>query len=124
MKLSQHILPVLLLLLFPVALVGMLLPVNEYAALGINGPDCDGPFGVLLFTIPSLIVYGLATIHLSFLWYRKNNPHYLAASFACLMVVGLLVPNTLDSIKESEKNSQLCFRINSSNLAAKVILHH
>ncbi len=42
----------------PVALFGLLLPVNEYRDQGISGAvDCDGPLNVLLFAVPSVMIY-------------------------------------------------------------------
>jgi hypothetical protein len=47
-----------MLLFAPIALLGIVYPVNHYQAIGTEGAvDCDGPLGVLLLAIPSLIVY-------------------------------------------------------------------
>lgn len=47
----------------PVALLGLLLPVNDYRATGLEGtPECDGPLTVMLFVAPSFVVYAAGAV--------------------------------------------------------------
>lgn len=48
----------------PIALVGLMLPVNNYAAQGMTSlAECDGPLSVLLFVGPALVVYAGGAIY-------------------------------------------------------------
>lgn len=51
-------------LFLPVALFGILLPINHYEAQGMPGvADCDGPLAVMLFIVPSLAVYAAGAVY-------------------------------------------------------------
>ena len=48
----------------PIALFGMLMPINEYEIEGLSGlADCDGPLGTMLFIGPTLAVYAAGAIY-------------------------------------------------------------
>ena len=45
-------------------LLGLMLPVNDYAAQGMSGlAECGGPGAVMLFVAPSLAVYAAAAVY-------------------------------------------------------------
>ena len=47
----------------PVMLFGLTASVNEYGDQGIGGVDCNGPFTVMLFIVPSLLVYTAGAVY-------------------------------------------------------------
>lgn len=55
---------VIVLIFLPIALFGLLMPINEYEFEGLSGvADCDGPLGTMLFIGPSLAVYAAGAIY-------------------------------------------------------------
>ncbi|HKP36826.1 MAG TPA: hypothetical protein VJT71_08200 [Pyrinomonadaceae bacterium] len=55
---------VILLIFLPITLVGLLLPVNDYADQGLSSlAECDGPATVMLLVGPSLAVYAAGSIY-------------------------------------------------------------
>ena len=55
---------VIVIICLPIALFGLMLPVNDYEAQGISGAvDCDGPLAVMLFVAPSMVVYAAGAIY-------------------------------------------------------------
>jgi hypothetical protein len=51
-------------LFLPITLLGLMLPVNDYAAQGMSSlAECDGPGSVMLFVGPSLVVYAAGAIY-------------------------------------------------------------
>ena len=54
----------LVILFLPVALFGLMLSVNEYEDQGISGAvDCNGPLGVMVVIVPSLVVYAAGAVY-------------------------------------------------------------
>jgi hypothetical protein len=48
----------------PVALLGLMASVNEYRDQGVGGAvDCNGPLTVMLFVVPSLVVYAAGAVY-------------------------------------------------------------
>ena len=48
----------------PIALFGLSASVNEYEDQGISGAvDCNGPLTVMLFVVPSLVVYAAGALY-------------------------------------------------------------
>jgi uncharacterized BrkB/YihY/UPF0761 family membrane protein len=48
----------------PIALLGLIVPIDDYRAQGIIGPvDCDGPLAVMLLVVPSLAVYAAGAVY-------------------------------------------------------------
>lgn len=71
----------------PVALLGLLLPVNEYRATGIeNAADCDGPLGVMLLVGPSFLVYAAGVV-----FYATRLKGRRRAVWAALLVLCALL---------------------------------
>jgi hypothetical protein len=67
-KRAAWIMPLLITLFLPVALLGLLFSVNEYRDQGIGGAvDCNGPLTVMLFVVPSLVVYAAGAIYYAML---------------------------------------------------------
>jgi hypothetical protein len=54
----------IVLIFLPITLLGLMLPINDYEAQGMSGlADCDGPAAVMLFVVPSLVVYAGGAIY-------------------------------------------------------------
>lgn len=55
---------IILILFLPIALLGVILPIDDYQAQGLIGPiDCDGPIEVMLFIVPSLVIYAAGAVY-------------------------------------------------------------
>ena len=58
----------------PIALFGLMASVNEYRDQGISGAvDCNGPLTVMLFIVPSLVVYAAGAIYYAVLLKRGRR---------------------------------------------------
>jgi hypothetical protein len=89
----------------PVAFLGAFILPNEYAAQGIVGAvDCDGPIQVMIFAIPSYLVYGSGVIGFGLLFFKTKNLRHLISTLICSLIVVSITPNVLAAIKEHEKN--------------------
>lgn len=54
----------LVVLFLPIAPLGWAMSANEYADQGIRGAvDCNGPLGVMIFVVPSLVVYAAGAVY-------------------------------------------------------------
>lgn len=89
---------------FPIALLGLLLLVNEYKATGLpyGAVDCDGPVGVMMFVMPSIFVYSLGLFFYSVGFAFKNHFLYLIIIMFCLLMLLLLIPKGKEAIKETK----------------------
>lgn len=77
----------LVIIFLPVALFGLMASVNEYRDQGISGGvDCDGPYTVLLFVVPSLLVYAAGAIYYAVLL-KGARPGLSAAVLLVLCTV-------------------------------------
>ena len=95
-----------LLLGLPVALIGALAPPNEYEAIfGIDALDCDGPFGVYLFAVPALFIYGVASVINGLRWRRPKN---LAVAIVGILICGSLSVNLARAVAEDRDQAQAC----------------
>ena len=100
-----------LVLAIPIALLAALLLPNEYLAQGIEGAvDCDGPLGVMLFAIPSYIIYGAGVVSFGIIAARKKNWFYGITALLCLMVIIIISPNVSQAYREhsSSLHQQTC----------------
>jgi len=94
-----------MLIFAPLALVGIVYPANQYQAIGTEGAvDCDGPLGVLLFAIPSLIVYVTG-----FIAYARSVQYRRGVGNICMVVISAsvcfaLISNSVSAV--IEQNSQ------------------
>lgn len=58
----------IVIIFLPITLFGLMASVNEYRDQGIGGGvDCNGPFTVMLFIVPSLVVYAAGAIYYALL---------------------------------------------------------
>jgi hypothetical protein len=62
-KLTVLVVSFIVIIFLPVALFGLMLPVNDYRTQGISAVDCDGPLAVMLFVAPSLAIYAAGAIY-------------------------------------------------------------
>ncbi len=79
----------LVVLVLPVALFGWILSANEYADQGIRGAvDCDGPLGVMLFAVPSLVVYAAGAVYHAVLLRGRRRSR--SAALLLVLCVGMV----------------------------------
>jgi glucan phosphoethanolaminetransferase (alkaline phosphatase superfamily) len=54
----------IVIIFLPITLLGLMASVNEYRDQGIGGAvDCNGPLAVMLFIVPSLVVYSAGAVY-------------------------------------------------------------
>ncbi len=94
----------------PVAVLGVLLPVNKYSWMADDGatfpPDCDSLAG--LFLIPSGIVLACGLLGFGFLLLLRRSALRLAAlaiSIVMIAAIGCRIPEYL---RESARADDLC----------------
>jgi len=83
---------------------GLMASVNEYRDQGIDGAvDCNGPGGVMIFVVPSLVVYAAGTIYFAALLKgaRRSLP---AAALLVLCAAMLFAAGGKAWAAYSEKN--------------------
>lgn len=88
----------------PIALLGLLLLVNEYKATGLpdGAVDCDGPVGAMMFVMPSIFVYSLGLFFYSICFAFKKNFLYLIIILFCLLMLLSLIYKGKEAIKETK----------------------
>jgi hypothetical protein len=85
----------------PFAFLGMLLPSNEYRAMGIaGGVDCDGPFQVLLFAVPALAVYLSGFVFFVRRSWRHRNLRNVMATLVCCAICAGLAANATQAVRD------------------------
>lgn len=105
MNLYHWLLSSILLLLLPVALMAAILPPNEYAAIGLKGAvDCDGPMSVMMFAIPSYVIYGTGALAFIIKYKRSGLKITLLVALACCIVCAVITPNVVAATKQHETN--------------------
>ncbi|MDQ1522633.1 MAG: hypothetical protein QOE47_557 [Pyrinomonadaceae bacterium] len=63
-KLVVRAVSLIVIIFLPIALLGLMASVNEYRDQGIGGAvDCNGPMTVMIFILPSLVVYAAGAIY-------------------------------------------------------------
>jgi glucan phosphoethanolaminetransferase (alkaline phosphatase superfamily) len=54
----------IVIIFLPIMMFGLMASVNEYEDQGISGAvDCDGPLAVMIFIVPSLVIYAAGAIY-------------------------------------------------------------
>ena len=87
-KLGVLLMPFVVTLFLPIALIGLLASVNEYQDQGIaNAVDCDGPLTVMLFVVPSVVVYTAGAIYYAVL--LKGRGRRLPAAVLMVLCLGM-----------------------------------
>nr|WP_298098004.1 hypothetical protein [uncultured Shinella sp.] len=74
--------------MLPVAVLGLLATPNEYRAMGVDAIDCDGPISVLIFAVPALVVYAIASM--MFLRRFRRLGSFFPGVICGLICVGLI----------------------------------
>ena len=94
-----------LVLCLPIAALGAILPVNEYAAIGAAGAvDCDGPFSALTFAAPAFVIY--ASNAATLFWIRAREPRWhIGMSVFCLIVSLCVLPNLITALVADRHNA-------------------
>ena len=95
-----------LLLALPLALLGALLPPNEYeASLGIRALDCDGPFSVYLFAGPALLIYGTGAVVNGL---RRQRRIDVIVASVCLLICAALLVNLTRAVAHQREQAAAC----------------
>ena len=88
-KLTMRAVSLIVIIFLPVALSGLMLSVNEYRDQGIGGGvDCNGPSAVMLFIVPSLVVYAAGAIYYAVL--LKGVRQSLTASLLLVLCTSMV----------------------------------
>ncbi|WP_112800687.1 hypothetical protein [Rhizobium sp. SYY.PMSO] len=95
---GMTILYLVLIAALPVAVLAAAFPVNSYRAQGIEALDCDGPMSVLIFAVPSMLIYGAGAL---LLYRNRNRRFHGAASLCCLLVFCFVGWNAVAAMRES-----------------------
>ena len=101
----QILLLIVLVVFLPVVFIAAFIPENEYAEQGIIALDCDSPCAVLIFAIPSSVVYSVGLRVFSVSYYKHRNIKYLLISLLCgflLTVCTVKIIVALDMIKNKK----------------------
>ena len=86
-KVATLAVSLIVIIFLPITLFGLMLSVNEYQDQGISGAvDCNGPFTVMLFIVPALVVYAAGAIYYAVLL-KGARRNLLAATLMVLCVV-------------------------------------
>ncbi|HKR64007.1 MAG TPA: hypothetical protein VJZ00_09770 [Thermoanaerobaculia bacterium] len=92
-----------------IAIVGiaLLLPVNEYAEIGIRAFDCDGPAQTLMFLLPGSVL-ALAGLAIGVWHVRRDRTRRISTIVAGVCVVVLLaaVSKVPEVVREMRVNDQ------------------
>jgi glucose uptake protein GlcU len=93
----------IIIIFLPVALIGLIASVNEYRDQGVSGVDCNGPLTVMLFIVPSLVVYAAGAVYYAVLLkgVRRSLP---AAMLMVLCAVIMYAAGGKARAAYSEKN--------------------
>jgi hypothetical protein len=96
----------------PITLFGVLLPVNEYRAVGIGDiPECDGPLTVMLFIAPSLVVYTAGAAYCAWLLRGRGRSTWVAALMVLCVVMLIAAgssPHTPPSLYRRPDHRDAC----------------
>jgi len=82
--------------------IGRRVPVNRYVADGLTGVDCDGPFHVLPFAVPVLLLYGAAAM---FNAQRHREPLRLLVALVCTLACAAVAVNAADAVALLNRNA-------------------
>lgn len=110
-RLAEVIGFVLLLIAVPIAVIGLLLPVNEYSWMASNGlvpPDCDIIHGGLL--LPSGVAFVCGVVGFGYLLTRRrSNLRTVGAALSAVMLLGIgmkLPQYLIESARAAEQCSK------------------
>lgn len=79
----------ILIVFLPIALLGVILPIDDYQAQGLIGPvDCDGPIEVMIFIVPSLAIYAAGAVYYSLRLEGQKRAVLLILCVVILSAVG------------------------------------
>jgi hypothetical protein len=87
-KLTVRAVSLIVIIFLPVALSGLMFSVNEYRDQGIGGVDCNGPSTVMIFIVPSLVVYAAGAIYYAVL--LKGVRQSLTASLLLVLCTSMV----------------------------------
>lgn len=109
---SRYMLLAALALGLPFAVLGALLPVNEYGSFDIDQAgivDCDGPLAVMIFAMPAMIFYGAFAIR-SFCLRQRAMRWHLGIFAMCSLICLCIAPNLVQAFAASAQNdmSEAC----------------
>jgi membrane protease YdiL (CAAX protease family) len=86
-KVTTLAVSLIVIIFLPITLFALTASVNEYQDQGISGAvDCNGPYTVMLFIVPTLIVYAAGAVYYVVLL-KGQRRSVLAAGMLILCVV-------------------------------------
>ena len=88
-KVATFVVSVIVIIFLPITLFALMASVNEYQDQGISGAvDCNGPYTVMLFIVPALIIYAAGAVFYAMLL-KAVGRSLLAAVLLilCLVIV-------------------------------------
>jgi hypothetical protein len=95
-----------LVLCLPLAFMAVTMPANEYTDQGLErAADCDGPLAVMLFAVPSYLIYGLGTVILIWVYIKTRRTAILAIVLLCCAVNGAVTVNVIKAYKQRVINA-------------------
>ncbi|MEI4480848.1 MULTISPECIES: hypothetical protein [Phyllobacterium] len=89
----------------PLAIIALITTPNEYTAMGQSGVDCDGPFGVLVFALPALVVYVLGIGIFAISGFPKSPALRILIAAPSLIICGALGIQIALSIHELQTDA-------------------
>ncbi|MEH6445740.1 MAG: hypothetical protein V7784_17740 [Oceanospirillaceae bacterium] len=105
---TSKLLITIFVLFLPIALMAFTALPNEYAAQGIiSAVDCDGPISVIIFAIPSYLVYGFLLVRFTLLAFTQSTLGYLSLIICCCFIVLIITPNVSAAFQERNKTAHL-----------------
>ena len=103
-KVATLTVSLIVLIFLPITLFALMVSVNEYQDQGISGAvDCNGPLTVMLFIVPSLVVYAAGAIYYAVLL-KGTKRNLLAATLMVLCMVVVLAAGRKAWAAYSEKS--------------------
>jgi hypothetical protein len=86
-KVTTLAVSLIVIIFLPITLFALMASVNEYQDQGISGAvDCNGPYSVMLFIVPALIIYAAGGVYYAVLL-KGQRRSVLAAVMLILCVV-------------------------------------
>jgi uncharacterized membrane protein len=103
-KAATLVVSLIVIIFLPMTLFTLMASVNEYEAQGISGAvDCNGPYTVVLFILPALIIYAAGAVYYAVLL-KGQRRSVLAAGMLILCVVIVLAAGGKTWAAYREKN--------------------
>jgi uncharacterized membrane protein len=104
LKVTTLAVSLIVIIFLPITLFGLMASVNEYHDQGVGGAvDCNGPYSVMLFIVPALIIYAAGAVYYAVLL-KGQRRSVLAAGMLILCVVIVIASGRKAWAAYSEKS--------------------